>query len=113
VESVLKDLLVNIASLIDWEEGASRFTAAPAVQGRNERPVTKQLRRFGMKKKVMTLAVSAALAAPAAYADVTLTGNINAGPAFAKSNDGSSGTSRAGSAPHPRSARASSRPRSG
>jgi len=40
---------------------------------------------------MIALAVGAAFAAPAAYADVTLSGSINAGPAWVKSNDGSSG----------------------
>jgi predicted porin len=42
---------------------------------------------------MIALAVGAAFAAPAAYADVTLSGSINAGPAVVKSNDGSSGAS--------------------
>jgi len=42
---------------------------------------------------MIALAVGAAFAAPAAYADVTLSGSINAGPAIVKSNDGSSGQS--------------------
>jgi predicted porin len=46
---------------------------------------------MGMKRTLIALAVSAAFAAPAAYADVTLSGSINAGPAWVKSNDGSSG----------------------
>jgi len=46
-----------------------------------------------MKRTLIALAVGAAFAAPAAYADVTLSGSINAGPAFVKSNDGSSGAS--------------------
>src|SRR6476659_8986862 len=44
-----------------------------------------------MKRTMIALAVGAAFAAPAAYADVTLSGSINAGPAWVKSNDGSSG----------------------
>jgi len=46
-----------------------------------------------MKRTVIALAVGAAFAAPSAYADVTISGSINAGPAFVKSNDGSSGQS--------------------
>jgi len=46
-----------------------------------------------MKRTLIALAVGAAFAAPAAYADVTLSGSINAGPAIVKSNDGSSGAS--------------------
>ena len=46
-----------------------------------------------MKRTMIALAVGAAFAAPAAYADVTLSGSINAGPAVVKSNDGSSGAS--------------------
>lgn len=42
-----------------------------------------------MKKTLIALAVGAAFAAPAAYADVTLSGSINAGPAVVKSGDGS------------------------
>src|SRR3954463_4531595 len=44
-----------------------------------------------MKRTMIALAVGAAFAAPVAYADVTLSGSINAGPAVVKSNDGSSG----------------------
>src|SRR5215210_5471692 len=46
-----------------------------------------------MKKSLIALAVSAAFAAPAAYADVTLSGSINAGPAYVKSGDGSTNAS--------------------
>ena len=42
-----------------------------------------------MKAKLIGLAIGAALTAPAAYADVTLSGNINMGPAVVKSGDGS------------------------
>ncbi len=35
-----------------------------------------------MKKTLIALAVGSAFAAPAAYADVTLSGSINAGPAY-------------------------------
>src|SRR5215208_5574972 len=42
-----------------------------------------------MKRTLIALAVGAAFAAPAAYADVTLSGSINAGPAVVKSGDGS------------------------
>jgi len=42
-----------------------------------------------MKKTLIALAVGAAFAAPAAYADVTLSGSINAGPAYVHSGDGS------------------------
>src|SRR5438128_11825113 len=45
----------------------------------------------GMKRTMIALAVGAAFAAPGAYADGTLSGSINAGPAWVKSNDGSSG----------------------
>lgn len=44
-----------------------------------------------MKKTLIALAVGAAFVAPAAYADVTLSGSINAGPAIVKSGDGSTG----------------------
>ena len=43
-----------------------------------------------MKETLIALAVGAAFAAPAAYADVTLSGSINVGPAIIKSGDGSS-----------------------
>ena len=46
-----------------------------------------------MKKTLIALAVGSVFAAPAAYADVTLSGSINAGPAWVKTNDGSSGKS--------------------
>ena len=35
-----------------------------------------------MKKTLIALAVGGAFAAPAAFADVTLSGSINAGPAY-------------------------------
>jgi predicted porin len=44
-----------------------------------------------MKKTLIALAVGSAFAAPAAYADVTLSGSINAGPAYVHSGDGSTG----------------------
>ena len=44
-----------------------------------------------MKRTLIALAVGAAFAAPAAYADVTLSGSINAGPAIVHSGDGSTG----------------------
>lgn len=44
-----------------------------------------------MKKTLIALAVGAAVAAPAAYAEVTLSGAINAGPVIVKSGDGSTG----------------------
>ena len=44
-----------------------------------------------MKRTLIALAVGAAFAAPAAYADVTLSGSINAGPALVHSGDGSTG----------------------
>jgi len=46
-----------------------------------------------MKKTLIALAVGATFVAPAAYADVTLSGSINAGPAVAKSGDGSTNQS--------------------
>lgn len=46
-----------------------------------------------MKKTLIALAVGAAFVAPAAYADVTLSGSINMGLAIAKSGDSSSGQS--------------------
>jgi predicted porin len=46
-----------------------------------------------MKKTLIAVAVGAAVAAPAAFADVTLSGSINAGPALVKSGDGSTGQS--------------------
>ena len=42
-----------------------------------------------MKKTLIALAVGSAFAAPAAFADVTLSGSINAGPAVVRSGDGS------------------------
>jgi hypothetical protein len=48
-----------------------------------------------MKKTLIALAVGSAFAAPAAYADVTLSGSINAGPAYVHSNDGSTGVTNA------------------
>src|SRR5882672_287523 len=45
----------------------------------------------GMKKTLIALAVGSAFAAPAAYADVTLSGSINAGPAYVHQGDGSTG----------------------
>jgi predicted porin len=45
-----------------------------------------------MKRTLIALAVGAAFAAPAAYADVTLSGSINAGPAVVHSGDGSTNT---------------------
>jgi len=42
-----------------------------------------------MKKTLIALAVGAAFGAPAAFADVTLSGSINAGPAYVHSGDGS------------------------
>jgi hypothetical protein len=47
----------------------------------------------GMKKVLIALAVGSALAAPAAYADVTLSGSINAGPAYVHQGTGSNGAS--------------------
>jgi len=46
-----------------------------------------------MRKTLIVLAVGTAFAAPAAYADVTLSGSINVGPAVVKSGDGSTGQS--------------------
>ena len=43
-----------------------------------------------MKKSLVALAVAGAFAAPAAFADVTLSGAINAGPMFTSDSDGSS-----------------------
>ena len=43
-----------------------------------------------MKKTLIALALGAVFGNPAAYADVTLSGSINAGPAVVKSSDGSS-----------------------
>src|SRR5215813_6553967 len=48
-----------------------------------------------MKKTLIALAVGSAFAAPAAYADVTLSGSINAGPAWVKSGDGSTNATNA------------------
>jgi predicted porin len=48
---------------------------------------------MGMKRTLIALAVGAAFAVPAAYADVTLSGSINAGPAWVKSGDGSTNAS--------------------
>ena len=44
-----------------------------------------------MKKTLIALAVGSAFAAPTAFADVTLSGSINAGPAYVHSGDGSTG----------------------
>jgi hypothetical protein len=44
-----------------------------------------------MKRTIIALAVGAADAAQAAYADVTVSGNMNAGPAVLKPSDGSTG----------------------
>src|SRR5262245_34297622 len=49
----------------------------------------------GMKRTLIALAVGSAFAAPAAFADVTLSGSINAGPAFVKSGDGSTNVTNA------------------
>jgi predicted porin len=51
-----------------------------------------------MKKTLIALAVGAAFVAPAAYADVTLSGSINAGPAYVHSGDGSTGATNSISA---------------
>jgi predicted porin len=48
-----------------------------------------------MKKTLIALAVGSAFAAPAAFADVTLSGSINAGPAYVHSGDGSTGVTNA------------------
>jgi len=48
-----------------------------------------------MKRTLIALAVGSAFAAPAAYADVTLSGSINAGPAYVRSGDGSAGVTNA------------------
>jgi predicted porin len=44
-----------------------------------------------MKKTLIALAVGSAFAAPAAHADVTLSGSINAGPAYVHQGNGSNG----------------------
>src|SRR5215831_18182259 len=49
----------------------------------------------GMKRTLIALAVGSAFAAPAAFADVTLSGSINAGPAYVHSGDGSTGVTNA------------------
>src|SRR5262249_42976043 len=49
----------------------------------------------GMKKTLIALAVGSAFAAPAAFADVTLSGSINAGPAYVHSGDGSTNVTNA------------------
>jgi len=46
-----------------------------------------------MKKTLIAVAVGSAFAVPAAYADVTLSGSINAGPAYVHQGTGSSGAS--------------------
>jgi len=46
-----------------------------------------------MKKTLIALAVGSAFAASAAYADVTISGSINAGPAFVSQKSGSNGAS--------------------
>jgi hypothetical protein len=48
-----------------------------------------------MKKTLIALAVGSAFAAPTAFADVTLSGSINAGPAYVRSGDGSVGVANA------------------
>src|ERR1043166_3421480 len=60
--------------------------------------VSKPNKEMGMKRTLIALAVGAAFAAPAAYADVTLSGSINAGPAVVKSGDGSTNASNSISA---------------
>src|SRR4029078_11353662 len=47
----------------------------------------------GMKKSLLALALGAAFAAPAAYADVTLSGSINMGLAYGKKGDSSTNQS--------------------
>src|SRR5215471_13372405 len=53
-----------------------------------------------MKKSLVALAVAAAFAAPAAYADVTLSGSINAGPAIVKTGESSGAAGSASSIRH-------------
>jgi len=48
-----------------------------------------------MKRTLIALAVGSAFAAPAAFADVTLSGSINAGPAIVKSGDESTNATNA------------------
>ena len=48
-----------------------------------------------MKRTLIALAVGSAFAAPAAFADVTLSGSINAGPAIVRSGDGSTNATNA------------------
>jgi len=47
----------------------------------------------GMQKTLIALAVGSAFAVPAAYADVTISGSINAGPAYVHQGTGSNGSS--------------------
>ena len=54
-----------------------------------------------MKRTLIALAVGSAFAAPAAYADVTLSGSINAGPAYVHSGDGSTNAANSFSATGP------------
>jgi predicted porin len=46
-----------------------------------------------MKRTLIALAVGSAFAVPAAYADVTISGSINAGPAYVHQGTGSNGAS--------------------
>ncbi len=48
-----------------------------------------------MKQKLLVVALASAFAAPAAMADVTISGTINAGPYYSSSNDGTTGASNA------------------
>ncbi len=54
-----------------------------------------------MKKTLIALAVGSAFAAPAAFAEVTLSGSINAGPAYVHSGNGSTGVTNSFNATGP------------
>lgn len=48
-----------------------------------------------MKQKLLVVALASAFAAPAAMADVTISGTVNAGPYYANSSDGTTGAGNA------------------
>ena len=51
------------------------------------------MNRTRMKKALLALAIGTAFAAPTAHSDVTLSGSINAGPAYLHQGEGSSASS--------------------
>ena len=56
------------------------------------------MNRTGMKKTLLALAIGTAFAAPTAHSDVTISGSINAGPAYVHSGEGSTGVTNSISA---------------